>query len=172
MKMTTSQRPSRTVRESQNESSALMMPQDANSLGNVFGGVILSMMDKTAAVCAIRHSRATCVTVTVDRVDFREPIRVGELVIMRASVNFVGRSSMEIGIRVEAENMLKGTRRHTNSCYLTFVAIDGEGRPTEVPLLVCETAAERRRNKAAGERRRRRLEERNAERESDEAHRS
>ncbi len=158
--------------ESQHESSALMMPQDANSLGNVFGGVILSMMDKTAAVCAIRHSRTTRVTVTVDRVDFREPILVGELVLMRSSVNFVGRSSMEIGVRVEAENMLTGTRRPTNSCYLTFVAIDGEGHPTEVPLLVCETPDELRRHTGAAERRRRRLEERNAERASDEAHRA
>ena len=142
-----------------------MMPTDENALGHVFGGAILAMMDKTAAVCAIRHSRSACVTVSVDRVDFREPILVGELVHMKASVNFVGRSSMEIGIRIEAENMLTGVRRHTNSCYMTYVAIDSLGRPVEVPSLVPETADEKRRFAAAGERRRLRLKERAAENE-------
>ena len=142
-----------------------MMPTDENALGHVFGGAILAMMDKTAAVCAIRHSRSACVTVSVDRVDFREPILVGELVHMKASVNFVGRSSMEIGIRIEAENMLTGVRRHTNSCYMTYVAIDSLGRPVEVPLLLPETADEKRRFAAAGERRRLRLKERAAENE-------
>jgi len=89
---------------------------------------------------------------------------VGELVIMKASVNWVGRSSMEIGVRVEAENLLTGVRRHTNSCYTTFVAIDASGSPVEVPRLICETAEEVRRNAAAAERHRRRLEERDAER--------
>jgi acyl-CoA hydrolase len=162
--MTADTRPTRAVRESRHVSSALMMPQDENALGHVFGGAILGMMDKTAAVCAIRHARSTCVTVSVDRVDFREPILVGELVHMKASVNFVGRSSMEVGIRVEAENMLTGVRRHTNSCYVTFVAIDREGRPAEVPALLCETPEEQRRFDAGRERRRRRLEDRDAER--------
>lgn len=89
---------------------------------------------------------------------------VGELVIMRASVNWVGRTSIEVGVRVEAENVLTGVRRHTNSCYTTFVALDDDGRPVEVPTLVCETEEERRRNRAAGRRRRRRLEEQDAER--------
>lgn len=153
----------RPVRESQSESSNLMMPQDANVLGHVFGGAILSMMDKTAAVAAIRHARSTCVTVSVDRVDFREPIHVGDLVTMKASVNYVGRTSMEVGVRVEAEDLISGSRRHTNSCYVTFVAVDRNGRPIEVPLVVPETEAEQRRYEAAIERRRRRLEERNAE---------
>lgn len=156
-------RPARAVRESQHETSEIMMPQHANILGHVFGGVILSMMDKTAAVAAIRHARGDCVTVSVDRVDFREPIHVGDLVIMKASVNYAGRTSMEIGVRVEAENMIDGLRRHTNSCYLTFVAIDRNGRPVEVPRIVPETPAEERRFAAAMERRRRRLEERAAE---------
>ena len=129
-------RPSRTVSESAHETSALMMPLDENARGHVFGGVVLAMMDKAAAVCAIRHARTSCVTVSVDRVDFREPILVGDLVHMKASVNFVGRSSMEIGIRIEAENMLLGTRRHTNSCYVTYVALDRDGKPTEVPSIV------------------------------------
>ena len=139
------------------------MPQHANNLGHVFGGVILSMMDRTAAVAAIRHARQNCVTVSVDRVDFREPIHLGDLVVMKASVNYAGRSSMEVGVRVEAENLVEGGRRHTNSCYLTFVAIDRDGRPVEVPQLIPETDLEQRRFEAAQERRRRRLEEREAE---------
>ncbi|HEX5831633.1 MAG TPA: acyl-CoA thioesterase [Gemmatimonadaceae bacterium] len=156
-------RPRRTVKESQHETSELMMPSDANILGHVFGGVILSMMDKTAAVAAIRHARSSCVTVSIDRVDFREPIHVGDLVIMKASVNYAGRTSMEVGVRVETEDMIAGLRRHTNSCYLTFVAVDRNGRPVEVPELVPESDVELRRFQAAQERRRRRLEERTAE---------
>src|SRR5678816_3587012 len=157
-------RASKTVRESQHETSELMMPGDANNLGHVFGGVILAMMDKTAAIAAFRHSRASVVTVSIDRVDFREPIHLGDLVVMKASINYVGKTSMEVGVRVEAEDMLTGNRRHTNSCYLTFVAVDRNGRPLEVPELVPESPDELRRNAAAAERRRRRLEEREAER--------
>ena len=136
------------------------MPQHANVLGNVFGGVVLSMMDTTAAVSAIRHARRVCVTVSVDRVDFREPIHVGDLLIMKSSVNFVGRTSMEIGVRVETENLLTGVRLHTNSCYLTFVAIDRNGTPVPVPPLTPETPDEIRRHEAARARRERRLQER------------
>jgi len=139
------------------------MPEHANNLGHVFGGVILSMMDKCAAIAAFRHSRSSVVTVSIDRVDFREPIHLGDLVVMKASVNYVGTSSMEVGVRVEAEDLLTGRRRHTNSCYLTFVAVDRNGRPIEVPALTPETEDEVRRNLAAQERRRRRLEEREAE---------
>jgi len=153
----------RTVRETQHETSQLMMPQHSNNLDHVFGGVILSMMDTAAAVSAIRHARTNCVTVSVDRVDFREPIHLGDLVIMKCSVNFVGRTSMEVGVRVEAENLQTGVRRHTNSCYLTFVAVDRNGRPLEVPRLTPETEDEVRRYEAARARRQRRLEERRAE---------
>lgn len=153
----------RTVRESNHETSQIMMPHHSNNLGHVFGGVMLSMMDTAAAVSAIRHSRATCVTVSVDRVDFREPIHLGDLVVMKSSVNFVGRTSMEVGVRVETENLLTGVRRHTNSCYLTFVAVDRNGRPVEVPPIHPETPDEERRFAAARERRQRRLEERTAE---------
>jgi acyl-CoA hydrolase len=121
------------------------------------------MMDTAAAVSAIRHARTTCVTASIDRVDFREPIHLGDLVIMKASVNYVGRTSMEVGVRVEAEELVTGKRRHTNSCYLTFVAVDRNGRPVDIPGLVPETVDEKRRHAAAKERRRRRLEERNAE---------
>ena len=156
-------RPSKTVRESQHETSELMMPEHANNMGHVFGGVILSMMDKCAAIAAFRHCRAPVVTASIDRVDFREPIHLGDLVVMQASVNYVGTSSMEVGVHVEAEDLLTGRRRHTNSCYLTFVAVDRNGRPIEVPALRPETEQEVRRNLAAQERRRRRLEERQAE---------
>ena len=153
----------RTVRETQHETSQLMLPQHSNNLGLVFGGVILAMMDTASAVCAIRHARAICVTASVDRVDFREPIHLGDLVIMKCSVNYVGRTSMEVGVRVESEDLTTGNRRHTNSCYLTFVAIDRNGRPVEVPRLVPESDDEIRRFEAAKARRRRRLEERTAE---------
>ncbi|HMG13654.1 MAG TPA: acyl-CoA thioesterase [Gemmatimonadaceae bacterium] len=153
----------RSVHETQYETGQLMMPQHANVLGHVFGGVVLSMMDTTAAVSAIRHARMACVTVSVDRVDFREPIHVGDLIIMKSSVNFVGRTSMEIGVRVESENILTGVRRHTNSCYLTFVAVDRNGKPVPVPPLRPETPEEIRRHEAAKERRETRLRERVAE---------
>ena len=169
MTVTDQPRPSRRVSESQHVSSALMMPTDENARGHVFGGAILSLMDKTAAVCAMRHARMTCVTVSVDRIDFREPIFVGELVLVMASVNWVGRTSMEIGIRIEAENMLTGVRRHTNSCYVTFVAIDREGNPEEVPLLTLENDVERRRYDKAKQRHALRIGERNAERSAERA---
>jgi acyl-CoA hydrolase len=153
----------KTVRESQHESSQLMMPQDANNMGHVFGGVVLSMMDKTAAIAAFRHCRNAVVTASIDRVDFREPIHLGDLLVMKASVNYAGRTSMEVGVRVEAEELLTGRRRHTNSCYLTFVAVDRNGRPVEIPGLQPETPEEIRRFKAAELRRQRRLEERQAE---------
>ena len=140
------------------------MPHHANNLGHVFGGVMLSMMDKTAAVAAFRHCRLNVVTASIDRVDFREPIHVGDLVVMKASVNFVGRTSMEVGVRVEAEELLTGRRRHTNSCYLTFVAVDRNGRPIEIPGVVAETPDEQRRYQAAEQRRKVRLAEREAER--------
>jgi acyl-CoA hydrolase len=140
-----------------------MLPQHSNNLGLVFGGVILAMMDTASAVSAIRHARTTCVTASVDRVDFREPIHLGDLVIMKCSVNYVGRTSMEVGVRVEAEDLQTGNRRHTNSCYLTFVAIDRNGKPIEVPRLIPETDDEIRRYEAAKARRKRRLEERTSE---------
>jgi acyl-CoA hydrolase len=156
-------RPGKVVRDSQHESSELMMPHHANNLGHVFGGVMLSMMDRTAAVAAFRHCRLNVVTASIDRVDFREPIHVGDLVVMKASVNFVGRTSLEVGVRVEAEELLSGRRRHTNSCYLTFVAVDRNGRPIEIPPLVPETPDEQRRFQAAQQRRKVRLQEREAE---------
>lgn len=143
----------RPVTESQTTMTELMMPSMANNRGNVFGGVILSLVDKVAAVSAIRHAGGPCVTVSVDRIDFREPIHLGELVIAKASVNFVGKTSMEVGVRVEAEHVPSGKRRHTNSCYLTFVAIDESGRPRQVSPIVPQSDEEMRRHEAAKTRR-------------------
>ena len=140
-------------RESEAVMSELMMPQHANIMGNVFGGVLLSLVDRAAAVAAIRHARRPCVTVSVDKVNFREPIRVGELVTALARVNFTGHSSMEIGVKVIADNVLTGEKRHTNSCYLTYVALDDKGHPTEVPPVVPETPDEKRRYDRAAKRR-------------------
>ena len=134
-----------------------MMPHMANHLGNVHGGVILGMLDRVGAVSAIRHSQRICVTASVDRVDFREPIHLGELVTMYASVNYAHRTSIEVGVRVEAENLLTGVRRHTNTCYLTFVALDDAGRPVTVPPVLPETDDERRRYREAEARRAQRL---------------
>lgn len=115
--------------------SELMMPHQVNNLGHVFGGELLSMVDRAAAVSAMRHAGGPCVTVSIDRVDFVEPIYTGELVTCTARVNFVGRTSMEVGVRVVAENLLSGEKRHTNTCLLTFVAIDPNHRPCPVPQL-------------------------------------
>ena len=140
-------------RESEAIMSELMMPQHANIMGNVFGGVILSLVDRVAAVAAIRHARKPCVTVSVDKVDFKEPIHVGELLTAHARVNYAGRTSMEVGVKIIAENVLTGERRHTNSCYVTYVALDDHGRPTEVPPVVPETPDEKRRYERAAKRR-------------------
>ncbi len=151
------------VKQSHATMTELMMPHMANNHGNVFGGVILSLVDRVAAVAAIRHSRSLCVTASLDRVDFIEPILLGELVVAMASVNFVGRTSMEVGVKVHAENLVTGERRHTNSCYVTFVAIDDAGKPKPVPQVIPETDDEVRRFEAAKRRRERRLKERRAE---------
>ena len=138
--------------------SEVMMPHMANHLGNVHGGVLLGMIDRVAAVAAIRHAQRVCVTVSVDQVDFREPIHLGELVTMHAMVNYVHRTSVEVGVRVEAENLITGVKRHTNSCYLTFVCIDEAGHPTEVRPVIPETDEERGRFRAAEARRAHRIE--------------
>ncbi len=154
------------VQDSHSVMSELMMPHMANNHGNVFGGVILSLVDRVGAVAATRHARQLCVTVSIDRVVFHEPIHLGELVTAKASVNFVGRTSMEVGVRVEAENMVTGQRRHTNSCHVTYVAVDGNGRPVPVPKVTPETDGEMRRYERAEARRTRRLEELKPERRS------
>ncbi|NJD62792.1 MAG: acyl-CoA thioesterase [Deltaproteobacteria bacterium] len=129
--------------------SQVMTPLDANVSGNVHGGNIMKLADEAAGVVAIRHSGGNVVTATVDRFDFHAPVYVGNLVTVKASLNYVGRTSMEIGVRVEAEDLLTGKKTHTNSCYITMVAIDANGRPVEVPRLILETDEDRRRNRAA-----------------------
>jgi acyl-CoA hydrolase len=123
----------------------VMFPPDANQAGNVHGGTIMKLIDTAAGIVAMRHCRTNVVTASMDRLDFYEPVFIGELVTMRASVNFVGTTSMEIGVRVEAEDLLTGHVRHTNSAYLTMVSLDANRRPMKVPGLIVETEDEKRR---------------------------
>ncbi len=141
------------VRASFTQLSDLMYPTDANFRGTVFGGVILALVDKAAAVCAMRHAGQSCVTVAMDRVEFLVPIQVGDLVIAEAQVNYVGRSSIEVGVEVYAENLTANTRRHTNSCLVTMVAVGKDSKPTQVPGLLVETKDEKARFAAAQARR-------------------
>lgn len=141
----------------------VMIPQDANPAGNVHGGVIMKLIDTAAAVAASRHARCNTVTASIDRLDFHHPVFVGDLLFFRASLNMVGKTSMEVGVRVESENLISGEVRHTASSYLTFVALDKDGRPQEVPPLVLETEEEKRRNREARTRRETRLAERKQE---------
>ncbi|WP_341236170.1 acyl-CoA thioesterase [uncultured Sulfitobacter sp.] len=117
------------------EMTVLMSPDMANFSGKVHGGALLNLLDRVAFTCASRYSGSYAVTLSVDQVTFKEAINVGELVTFRASVNFVGTTSMEIGIRVEAEDIQAGSIRHTNSCYFTMVAVDANGSPKKVPML-------------------------------------
>ena len=135
----------RPVKYSQTTITELMIPSYANFGGKIHGGILLSMMDKAAYACASKHAGSYCVTVSVDTVDFMEPIEVGELVSLHASVNHVGKTSMIIGIRVEAENVLTGTKRHTNTSYFTMVAKGADNKPKEVPGLELESKDEVRR---------------------------
>ena len=137
--------------------SQIMGPQDLNRAGNVHGGVIMRLLDSAAGVVAARHSRTNVVTASIDRVDFLYPAFSGDLVTFKASINQVGRTSMEIGVRIEAENIITGEVRHTASAYLTYVALDKNGHPTPVPGLILETEDDRRRNRAAQMRRENRL---------------
>jgi acyl-CoA hydrolase len=130
-----------------------MTHQDANLAGNVHGGVILKNIDNTAGIVASRHANTNAVTASIDRVDFYSPVYVGDLLRLLASVNFAGNTSMEVGVRVEAENFMTGEIRHTASAYLTFVALDADGKPTHVPQLIPETDDEKRRSMEARNRR-------------------
>ena len=133
---------------------------DANSAGFVHGGVVMKLCDEAAGIAAIRHCRGRVVTAAMDRMTFILPVNVGELVTCSASVNAAWRTSMEVGVRVEAESPLTGERRHTSTAYLTMVAVDDKGTPTPVPPLTAESDAQRRRQREAELRRRNRLAER------------
>ena len=149
-----------------------MLPSDANPAGNVHGGVILKYIDTAGGICAIRHARSAVVTASIDRMDFLKPAYIGEVVTFMASVNLVGATSMEVGVRVECENPITGETRHAGSAYLTYVALDADRRPQAVPPLVLETEADRRRNREAAARREARLQERRRERDSQLQHQS
>jgi acyl-CoA hydrolase len=135
----------KTVCESRVEMAQAMFPVDANPSGNVHGGTIMKLIDTAAGIAAHRHCRTNVVTASMDRLDFHEPIFVGELVVVRASINYVGLTSMELGVRVEAENLMTGEVRHTNSAYLTMVSLDENRKPAPVPGIVAETEDEKRR---------------------------
>jgi acyl-CoA hydrolase len=136
----------------------LMTPDMSNFAGNVHGGILLKYLDQVAYTCATRYARTYAVTLSVDQVVFREPIHVGELVTFDASVNRTGRTSMEVGVRVTTQDLVRQTVRHTNSCYFTMVALGPDGRPVPVPPWQPQTAEERRRHRGAERRNRLRRE--------------
>ncbi len=152
---------SKTVRASQAEMVEVVLPNDANPLGNILGGKVLHLVDIAAAIAAHRHSRSYVVTAAMDHVDFRHPIKIGDLIVLKSSVNRVFHTSMEVGVKVFSENILTGERRHTSSAYVTFVALDGQGKPKPIGPVAPETEEEKRRYRQADERRRYRLEHRN-----------
>jgi acyl-CoA hydrolase len=147
----------RFVRESVSEYSEFALPTDANTFGNVLGGRVMHLVDLAAAIAAVRHARCPVVTASVDQMSFLHPVHIGHLIMLRSSVNRVFRTSMEVGVRVEAEDLLTGRRQHTSSAYLTFVAIDAGGRRVAVPPVIPETDDENRRYAEAAERRAYRL---------------
>ncbi len=151
------------VAESQTVMARVTTPLDANIAGNVHGGVIMKMIDEAGGTVASRHTRCNAVTASIDRLDFHHPVFIGDLVTLKASLNHVGRTSMEIGVRVEAENVFTGELRHTASAYLTYVALDEEGHPMPVPPLILQGADDIRRNRAAQARREARLSEKKGE---------
>ncbi|MDP9171812.1 MAG: acyl-CoA thioesterase [Acidobacteriota bacterium] len=150
----------RFVRESAAEYSELALPNDANGLGNLLGGKIMHLVDLSAAIAAMKHCRNPVVTASVDHMDFIHPVRIGQLVRLRASVNRAFRTSMEVGVKVWVEDLLSGAEKHVSSAFLTFVAISREGRGVEVPPVIPETADEKRRYEEAGTRRDYRLSQR------------
>jgi len=136
--------------------SQLMLPPDANPWGNVHGGTIMKLVDSAAGVVATRHCRSRVVTARIDEMSFLEPVFIGNVVTLKASVNDTGRTSLEVGVRAEAEDLLSGRTWHVGSAYLVFVSLDDEGHPEAVPPLVAETPEEQRRQREARERRARR----------------
>src|SRR5579863_8450348 len=150
----------RLVRESTAEYSELALPNDANVLGNLLGGKIMHLVDLAGAIAAMKHCRNVVVTASVDHMDFIHPVRIGQMVRLRSTVNRAFRTSMEVGVKVWVEDLIKGDERHVSSAFLTFVAIDAEGRGVAVPPIIPETDEEKRRYEEAGERRDYRLSQR------------
>ena len=133
----------KTPRASRVTLSQLMHPEHANLLGNVHGGWIMKLVDEAGALACMRHAQKKVVTVAMDSMTFRQPIRIGDLIILNAEVTYTGRTSMEVEVQVLAENPVTGEQTHTNNAYLVYVALDDEGRPTSVPALVTETEEEK-----------------------------
>ncbi len=152
------------VAESASTLATLMEPADANPMGNVHGGAIMKLVDQAAAAAAIRHSRHICVTVAVERLDFFGPVHVGDMVVLKAAVNYTHRTSMEVGVRIEAESLRSGEVRQAGSALLIFVALDDQCRPTEVPPIKPESEEEKLRYRQAELRYRHRKELREKER--------
>ena len=150
---------SKSPRESSTSMVRIMMPMDANNSGNVFGGAILRLIDEVGSVVALKHSRTNVVTASVDRMDFYSPVYIGDMLRLNASINFVHRTSMEVGVRVEAENPFTGEVRHTGTSFLTYVGLDRNRKPIPIPALKLETDEDRRRWAEAQERRKARLRE-------------
>jgi len=155
-----SRRAGKPVRHSQTEITQFVLPNDANPLGNILGGTVMHLVDITGAIAAHRHASNYVVTASIDHMDFRSPIRVGEIIILKASVNRVFRSSMEVGVKVYREDVFTRKQHHTSSAYLTYVAVDADGTPKPVPQVIAETGDEKRRFREAGKRRRWRLRQR------------
>ena len=147
----------KTVSQSKVEIAQVMMPEHANPAGNVHGGNLLKLVDQAGAIVAARHTHTNVVTASVDRFDFISPAYIGNLVFVKASMNYVSKTSMEIGVRVEAECLKTGTHTHIGSAYLTFVALGKDDKPTDVPGLISETESEKRRFEEAKKRREIRL---------------
>jgi len=138
----------------------LVIAEDTNALGNIFGGRVMALIDKAASVVALRHARTQVATASVDQLVFISPIRLGTIVVLEAWLNAVFRTSMEVGVRVESEDSLTGERRHTTTAYVTMVAIDASGRPVSAPPLILESDSDRKRAAEAERRRAIRLENR------------
>lgn len=170
MKETMTPLPPRTVAESQSEMTELVLPNDANPLNHLLGGRLMHFIDLVAAMAASRHSRAHVVTASMEHIDFIAPVHVGDMVILKASVNRAFRTSMEVGVKAWAENAIAGSRHHIASAYLTFVAIDANGRRVPVPPLATESVEETRRYEDAGRRRQRREQEKERKRQNRAAH--
>jgi acyl-CoA hydrolase len=147
----------RTVSESRVEMAQVVLPNDANPLGNILGGKVMHLIDIAGAIAAHRHARTHVVTASVDRLDFLHPVRVGQILMLRAFVTGAFRTSMEVEVNVYLEDYIKGERRQTSSAFVTYVALDASGKPTLVPPLILRTQEERRRYREALERRKRRL---------------
>lgn len=147
----------RRVSDSASEYSELALPNDANSLGTLLGGKIMHLVDLAGAIAAMKHCRNAVVTASVDHMDFFHPVRPGQWVKLRSSVNRAFRTSMEVGVKVWVEDLIRGGQQHVSSAYLTFVAVDAEGRGVPVPPLIPETEDEKRRYEEAGARREYRL---------------